>query len=162
MLTHDRPVEIFFQIADSLTDCRPVSHRQSFLYDISMALTCPLPEEQNTRGRKIHAPEDSAQGFGILTLKSIPKIGPFPIFTRSGEVQVKLQLAPARVILSDSQIDKIVAFIHYTFTSVLRLQKYLMMFDPNSSENSYFIVPTKIGKYFAFVEGSQGEIKCLY
>lgn len=110
-----------------------------------MALTCPLPEEQNTRGRKIHPPEESSQGFGILTRKSIPKIGSFPIFTRSGEVQVKLQLTQSKVILTELQIRKIVAFIHYTFTSVLRLQKYLMMFDPNSSENSYFIVPTKKG-----------------
>jgi len=39
-----------------------------------MMLTCPLPEEQNTRGRKIYPPEDSPQGFGILTLKQIPKV----------------------------------------------------------------------------------------
>jgi hypothetical protein len=39
-----------------------------------MVLTCPLPEEQNTRGRKIYPPEDSPQGFGILTLKQIPKV----------------------------------------------------------------------------------------
>lgn len=115
-----------------------------------MALTYPLPEEQNTRGRKIHAPEDSLQGFGILTCKTIPQIGAFPIFTRSGEVQVQLQLAQSAVLLSESQIDKIVDFIHYTFTSVLRLQRYLMMFDPTASENSYFIVPTKRGLFFTF------------
>lgn len=45
-----------------------------------MTLTCPLPEEQNTRGRKIYPPEDSAQGFGILTLKEIPKVGNFYYF----------------------------------------------------------------------------------
>lgn len=39
-----------------------------------MNLTCPLPEEQNTRGRKIYPPEESAQGFGVLTLKKIPKV----------------------------------------------------------------------------------------
>jgi hypothetical protein len=39
-----------------------------------MVLTCPLPEEQNTRGRKIYPPEDSPQGFGILTLKQIAKV----------------------------------------------------------------------------------------
>lgn len=116
-----------------------------------MVLSCPLPEEQNTRGRKIHPPENSSQGFGILTKKRIPKIGPFPIFTRSGEVQVKLKLAQTTVQLTEIEINKIVAFIHYTFTSVLRLQKYLMMFDPNSSENSYFIVPTKKGTIIIFL-----------
>jgi len=62
------------QIADALTDCRPVPAQPAYLYDISMMLTCPLPEEQNTRGRKIYPPEDSPQGFGILTLKQIPKV----------------------------------------------------------------------------------------
>lgn len=37
-------------------------------------LSCPLPEEQNTRGRRIYPPEESAIGFGIITLKEIPKV----------------------------------------------------------------------------------------
>lgn len=39
-----------------------------------MVLSCPLPEEQNTRGRKIHPPEESPTGFGILLTKKIPKV----------------------------------------------------------------------------------------
>lgn len=62
------------KVADTLTDCRPLASVPVFLYLITMTLTCPLPEEQNTRGRKIYPPEDSAQGFGILTLKQIPKV----------------------------------------------------------------------------------------
>ncbi|XP_069696429.1 endoribonuclease Dcr-1 [Periplaneta americana] len=131
------------RIADALTDCRPIPGQPAYLYHISMVLTCPLPEEQNTRGRKIYPPEDSPQGFGILTLKQIPKICPFPIFTRSGEVSVKLELSGSGVILTPDKLEKIVTFLNYTFTSVLRLQKYLMMFDPQASENSYFIVPTR-------------------
>ncbi|PSN49931.1 Endoribonuclease Dcr-1 [Blattella germanica] len=124
-------------------NCRPIPGQPAYLYHISMVLTCPLPEEQNTRGRKIYPPEDSPQGFGILTLKQIPKICPFPIFTRSGEVRVKLELSGSDVVLTPDKLEKIVTFLNYTFTSVLRLQKYLMMFDPQASENSYFIVPTR-------------------
>ncbi|XP_021929010.1 endoribonuclease Dcr-1-like isoform X4 [Zootermopsis nevadensis] len=131
------------RIADSLTDCRPVPGQPAYLYHISMVLTCPLPEEQNTRGRKIYPPEDSPQGFGILTLKQIPTICPFPIFTRSGEVSVKLELSESGVVFTPDRLEKIVTFLNYTFTNVLRLQKYLMMFDPQASENSYFIVPTR-------------------
>lgn len=69
-----------------MTDCRPAAGTACFLYHITMALTCPLPEEQNTRGRQIRAPEDSPQGFGILTSRRIPSVGAFPIFTRAGEV----------------------------------------------------------------------------
>lgn len=113
-----------------------------YLYFINMNLTCPLPEEQNTRGRKIYPPEDSPQGFGILTSKHVPTICPFPIFTRSGEVQVSFKLAADAILLTEQQLFKIIVFLNYVFTNVLRLQKYLMVFDPDASENSYFIVPT--------------------
>lgn len=131
------------RVAEALSDCRPVAGSKALLYNISMILTCPLPDEQNTRGRSIYAPEDSPQGFGILTLKTIPKVCPFPIFTRSGEVSVSLELNPEVVELTDIRVEKIVTFLNYTFTNVLRLQKYLMMFDPNAAENSFFIVPTR-------------------
>ncbi|XP_075228010.1 endoribonuclease Dcr-1 isoform X2 [Lycorma delicatula] len=131
------------RIASSLNDCRPVVGVKARLYHLEMILTCPLPEEQNTRGRKLHPPEDSPQGFGILTLKEIPKICPFPIFTRSGEVRVSLELSTSDIILNEEQLEKISIFLNFTFTSVLRLQKYLMMFDPNTSENSYLVVPTR-------------------
>lgn len=62
------------QTAEALTDCRPVVGIPSYLYHINMVLSCPLPEEQNTRGRRIYPPEESAIGFGILTLKEIPKV----------------------------------------------------------------------------------------
>ncbi|OAD58870.1 Endoribonuclease Dicer [Eufriesea mexicana] len=130
--------------AETLTDCRPIIGIPSYLYHINLVLSCPLPEEQNTRGRRIYPPEESAIGFGIITLKEIPKLCPFPIYTRSGEVHVKLKLSKQTVILNEIQIEKIAAFLNYTFTNVLRLQQYLMLFDPNASENSYMIVPVKL------------------
>lgn len=107
-----------------------------------MVLECPIPEEQNTRGRKIYAPEDALQGFGLLTLKHIPKLGSFSIFTRSGEVRVSLELASSSVIISEERLGKINVFLKYLFANVLRLQKYLMFFDANATENSFFVVPT--------------------
>ncbi|XP_053994558.1 endoribonuclease Dcr-1 isoform X1 [Hylaeus volcanicus] len=130
--------------AEALTDCRPKVGVPSYLYHINMVLSCPLPEEQNTRGRRIYLPEESAIGFGIITLKKIPKLCPFPIYTRSGEVRVKLKFSKKTVVLNEVQIEKIATFLNYTFTNVLRLQQYLMLFDPNASENSYMIVPVKL------------------
>lgn len=106
-----------------------------------MVLQCPIPEEQNTRGRKIYPPEEAFQSFGILTTKKIPKISAFPIFTRSGEVKVSLNLLKTDVTLDEGQLSKINVFINYTFTNVLRLRKYLMLFDPDAMENSFFVVP---------------------
>lgn len=48
------------------------------------------------------------------------------------------------------QVEKIATFLNYTFTNVLRLQQYLMLFDPNASENSYMIVPVKLGNFEYF------------
>ncbi|KAF7267578.1 hypothetical protein GWI33_019216 [Rhynchophorus ferrugineus] len=130
------------KIADALVDCHPLVGKPSYFYKIVMTLTCPLPEEQNTRGRKIYPPEESIQGFGILTNKEIPKISAFPIFTRSGEVSVELVLCSKEIIIDDERMYKVQEFVNYTFTSVLRLQKYLMLFEPNCSQKNYLIIPT--------------------
>ncbi|KAK3931803.1 Endoribonuclease Dcr-1 [Frankliniella fusca] len=150
------------RVAEALTDCRPVAGSKALLYHVSMVLTCPLPDEQNTRGRSLYAPEDSAQGFGILTLKPIPKVCPFPIFTRSGEVSISLELNPEPVKLTDTHVEKIVTFLNYTFTNVLRLQKYLMMFDPHAAENSYFIVPTRKERQDSAAVVDWEFLDCIY
>lgn len=112
------------------------------MYHIKMTLECPIPEEQNTRGRKVYPPEEATQGFGILTLKRIPKLSAFSIFTRSGEVRVALELSKTDIIIDEVQLAQITTFLKYTFANVLRLQKYLMLFDAEAKDNSFFIVPT--------------------
>ncbi|CAO1434532.1 unnamed protein product [Diamesa serratosioi] len=129
------------RIASVFSKCRPTTSSIVYLYHISMVLQCPIPEEQNTRGRKIYPPEESKQSFGILTTKKIPTICAFPIFTRSGEVKVSLKLISCDMKLRTDQLDIINNFIKYTFTNVLRLHKFLMLFDAEASDNSFFVVP---------------------
>lgn len=62
------------RIADVFLNCQPTPNEPTYFYRIVMKLTCPLPEEQNTRGRKIYPPEESVQGLGILTSKKIPQV----------------------------------------------------------------------------------------
>lgn len=64
----------FSQIADALCECKPIEGEPCHFYEIHMHLTCPLPDEHNTRGRQIYDPEDSPNGFGILTRKFMPKV----------------------------------------------------------------------------------------
>ena len=78
------------QLAPELNQCLPQPQRKFYLYWLHMTLTCPLPEEQNTRGRKLHPPELAVQSFGILLSKEIPAMPAFPIYTRCGEVQIQL------------------------------------------------------------------------
>ncbi|CAN8009744.1 unnamed protein product [Ixodes pacificus] len=119
---------------------------QCHLYAFSMKLTCPIPEEQNTRGRKIHDPADTLRGFGLLTSTRIPPICSFPVFTRSGEVTVRLEHVSSSLgPLSSQQVGDLRNFHRYTFTNVLRLEKYPMTFDPQGNACSFLVVPINHG-----------------
>lgn len=70
------------RVAEALTDCYPDPSKYTYFYKIVMTLTCPLPDEQNTRGRRIYPPEESVQGFGILTRRKIPKVNKYILYFR--------------------------------------------------------------------------------
>ncbi|XP_025420848.1 endoribonuclease Dcr-1 isoform X2 [Sipha flava] len=141
--TNKRRQYYYKRIAEALNDCRPVEGKPCHLYAILLNMNCPVPEEQNTRGRRIHPPEDSIHGFGILTTKHIPSIPPFPIYTRCGEVYVSLKPIKTNLFLTQQQLDNIATFLNYTFTNVLRLQKCHVAFDPTTTHNCYYIAPTR-------------------
>lgn len=44
------------------------------LYHFKMTLTCPVTDEQNTRGRVIHAPEETTRGFGFISRQEISAV----------------------------------------------------------------------------------------
>lgn len=70
---------------------QPKPKQSCYLYVFNMKLTRPISEEQNTRGRKINAPEDTPRGFGIINQQRIPLVihssfvwcSFFPIYTVS-------------------------------------------------------------------------------
>ena len=87
-----------------------------------------------------------SQDFGILTTHEIPQTSSFPVFTRSGEVlvsivQVSDSLKDPSLKLDKKQLETISHFHHFTFSQVLRLEKYPINFDPEKAKSSYFIVP---------------------
>ena len=131
------------QVADPFTNCLPQLSQPCYLYAITMVLTEPIPEEQNTRGRKIYKPETSTQSLGILSSKPIPQICPFPIFTRSGEVEVDVVQVEESVAISQEQLERISHFQRYIFKNVLTLEKDPMLFDPTNADCSYLIVPLR-------------------
>lgn len=51
--------------------------------------------------------------------------------------------SPDKTKLTAETLEKISTFHHYSFTAVLRLDKYLTLFDPTLSENSYYVVPLR-------------------
>ena len=117
-----------------------------FLYSLHLKLTCAIPEDQNTRGRKINDPEDSSQKFGILVKDEMPPVSEFPIYTRSGEVFVTTKMLSDNIKLTEEKKRMVLKFHDYTFSKVLRLVKYPMMFSPEKSENAIIVLPLKVKK----------------
>ena len=93
-----------------------------------MRLTCPIPEEKNTRGRRMHYPAHSDLQLGLLLPSSMPPVPSFPIYTRSGEVMVTVNRAASEVSFTHEQLASVYRFHMFTFSSVLRLDKYPMVF----------------------------------
>ena len=131
------------QVADPFIDGLPRPDQPCFLYAITMILSEPIPEEQNTRGRKIYKPETSIQSLGILNSKPLSQICPFPIFTRSGEVEVEIVQVGDAVLVSEEQLKRIADFQRYIFRNVLSLEKDPMLFDVGNADCSYLIVPLR-------------------
>lgn len=129
------------RVADILEGSPPEPGAECFLYIFAMKLTCPIPEEQNTRGRKIHDPAQSDRFFGLVIRKRFPPLCDFPVFTRAGEVMISIESCPNPIILSEKQLQSIIDFHHYTFHDVLHVDKYPMKFDPIAAQSNFFMVP---------------------
>ncbi|XP_045117538.1 endoribonuclease Dcr-1-like isoform X2 [Portunus trituberculatus] len=129
------------KVANCLTGEQPKEELPLFVYKLGMVLTCPIPDEQNTRGRKIYRPEKSSRSFGIVTTKPIPQVSGFPVFTRSGEVMVQVEEVGTRENFTQDQLAALQYFHKFSFTHVLRLEKYPIKFDPTNAKTAFYIVP---------------------
>ena len=71
----------------------------------------------------------------------------FPVFTRSGEVTVSVNILSGDVSLGKEQLDKLKVFHRFLFSNVLRLEKDPMDFFPDCSTMGFLVVPlNKEGK----------------
>jgi len=69
----------------------------------------------------------------------------FPVFTRSGEVTVSLELTYPDSTFTGEELERMKQFHQFVFSKVLRLEKEPMMFDPGKAECSYIVVPLNYG-----------------
>ncbi|XP_045154133.1 endoribonuclease Dicer-like [Echinops telfairi] len=131
-------------IPECLRDSYPQPERPCYLYVIGMALTTPLPDEFNFKRRKLFPPEDTTRCFGILTAKPIPQIPHFPVYTRSGEVTISIELKKSGFTLS-IQMRELISRLHqYIFSHILRLEKPALQFKPTDADSAYCILPLNI------------------
>uniref|UniRef100_H3CIQ1 ribonuclease III n=1 Tax=Tetraodon nigroviridis TaxID=99883 RepID=H3CIQ1_TETNG len=131
-------------IPECLWDSYAALDQTYYLYVIGMVLTTPLPDELNFRRRKLYPPEDTTRCFGILTAKPIPQIPHFPVYTRSGEVTISIELQKSGFSLTAAQLDLITRLHHYIFSHILRLEKPALEFKPSQADSAYCVLPLNV------------------
>ncbi|XP_037342492.2 endoribonuclease Dicer [Pungitius pungitius] len=131
-------------IPECLRDSYAVSEQTYYLYVIGMVLTTPLPDELNFRRRKLYPPEDTTRCFGILTAKPIPRIPHFPVYTRSGEVTISIELQKSGFALDTAQLELITRLHQYIFSHILRLEKPALEFKPTLADSAYCVLPLNV------------------
>uniref|UniRef100_A0AAQ5ZQH7 ribonuclease III n=1 Tax=Amphiprion ocellaris TaxID=80972 RepID=A0AAQ5ZQH7_AMPOC len=131
-------------IPECLRDSYAALEQTYYLYVIGMVLTTPLPDELNFRRRKLYPPEDTTRCFGILTAKPIPRIPHFPVYTRSGEVTISIELQKSGFVLTYAQLDLITRLHQYIFSHILRLEKPALEFKPTLADSAYCVLPLNV------------------
>ncbi|XP_008294508.1 endoribonuclease Dicer [Stegastes partitus] len=131
-------------IPECLRDSYAALEQTYYLYVIGMVLTTPLPDELNFRRRKLYPPEDTTRCFGILTAKPIPRIPHFPVYTRSGEVTISIELQKSGFTLTSAQLDLITRLHQYIFSHILRLEKPALEFKPTLADSAYCVLPLNV------------------
>ncbi|CAL8271375.1 unnamed protein product [Merluccius merluccius] len=131
-------------IPECLRDSYALAEQSYYLYVIGMVLTTPLPDELNFRRRKLYPPEDTTRCFGILTAKPIPRIPHFPVYTRSGEVTISIELQKSGFTLKPPQLELITRLHQYVFSHILRLEKPALEFKPMLADSAYCVLPLNV------------------
>ncbi|OCT68281.1 endoribonuclease Dicer [Xenopus laevis] len=131
-------------IPECLRNSYPKPGQPCYLYVIGMVLTTPLPDELNFRRRKLYPPEDTTRCFGILTAKPIPQIPHFPVYTRSGEVTISIELKKSGFTLNLEQLELITRLHQYIFSHILRLEKPALEFKPTVADCAYCVLPLNV------------------
>lgn len=81
-------------------------------------------------------------GFIFLSLK-IPH---FPVYTRSGEVTISIELKKSGFTLSLQMLELITRLHQYIFSHILRLEKPALEFKPTDADSAYCVLPLNVGK----------------
>lgn len=70
----------------------------------------------------------------------------FPVYTRSGEVTISIELKKSGFTLSLQMLELITRLHQYIFSHILRLEKPALEFKPTEADSAYCVLPLNIGK----------------
>lgn len=71
----------------------------------------------------------------------------FPVYTRSGEVTISIELQKSGFTLSSAQLDLITRMHQYIFSHILRLEKPALEFKPTLADSAYCVLPLNVGEW---------------
>ncbi|KFM74329.1 Endoribonuclease Dicer, partial [Stegodyphus mimosarum] len=123
-----------------LKNSRPASGIPCYLHIFKMDLTEPLPKCLNPLNRPLFNPMATSRNVALLTSKIWPPVNPFPLFTKSGKILVKVKALKNTIILSSEELKKVEEFHKFVFSDALWLDKN-KGFSPACSKFSAYIVP---------------------
>lgn len=99
--------------------------------------TCFILQEDN-QDTHTHTKKHMA-----LFLSQIPH---FPVYTRSGEVTISIELQKSGFTLTTAQLDLITRLHQYIFSHILRLEKPALEFKPTLADSAYCVLPLNVGE----------------
>lgn len=79
-----------------------------------------------------------------IPLQQIPH---FPVYTRSGEVTISIELQKSGFNLTATELDLIIRLHQYIFSHILRLEKPALEFKPTFAESAYCVLPLNVGEW---------------
>ena len=94
------------------------------LHSVQFKLVKPLP---NARYH-LHHPQDNPHSLGLLTSSPLPYMGPLEVFSSSGTVLATISCIK-KITLSTQQLQMLVKFHQYLFSTCLALTDLLDPFD---------------------------------
>lgn len=111
------------KIARALNESFVEADKECFIYAFELERFREAELTLNPKRRKFEDPFNYEYCFGFLSAKEIPKIPPFPVFLRQGNMKVRLIVAPKKTTVTAAQLQEIQLFHNYLFTQVLQMCK---------------------------------------
>lgn len=79
-------------------------------------------------------------------LSLLAQIPHFPVYTRSGEVTISIELKKSGFTLPLQMLELITRLHQYIFSHILRLEKPALEFKPTDADSAYCVLPLNVGK----------------
>ena len=120
-----------------------ISSSSQFLYRINIKSTSVY--SKGNAEKQLDAPllDTSSHQIGLFIPSQMPPIPQFPIYSKSDELLVTIELLNKDIRLTKEEWDLVLMFHHYTFSELLKVVAFPLIFSPKFAESCMLVVPLK-------------------